>query len=338
MTDKELLKVSNQENTNLRSQVTELLAKLELIKTDQKEPKDEHCSLSNVIRIKKFLKGDNFNHFCDRFIEYVTMTGLSDDNLYLVFLQQLDDETYAKLKEVSLNPVEKKDVEKFCTKYKTMYHGKASMPLQFKVFDCKQHENESVSDFAMRLREKASIAYSDKHKVADVCHTAFIRGVINPKIRRRLYETCPDNFNGAVEKATKFEAVETMMIEESSSSNSNVTSILKQDQFRPRSSDDLSDDSDTESGKSIRHGSKNRFRNDSRDNSRNRYRNGSRDNSRNRYGNGSRDISRRNNIECYNCGHIERFCRNRLQNYNRLNSYQSDREGDNQDDSWDRLN
>ena len=51
-------------------------------------------NINSVIKPKSFKKGENFNAFCDRFLQYVEVTKLTDQALYINFLSLLDDRTY----------------------------------------------------------------------------------------------------------------------------------------------------------------------------------------------------------------------------------------------------
>ena len=64
--------------------------------------------LSQISKMRKYLKEENFSTFCERFKEYVYITNMEDKNLYIFFLQNVDDETYSELKSVPLSAAEKK--------------------------------------------------------------------------------------------------------------------------------------------------------------------------------------------------------------------------------------
>ena len=52
--------------------------------------------MSQMTKMRKFTKGENFSRFCGRFQEYVYITKIEDRNLYMYFLQNVDDKTYSK--------------------------------------------------------------------------------------------------------------------------------------------------------------------------------------------------------------------------------------------------
>ena len=50
------------------------------------------------MKLKRFKKGEHFSRFCERFEEYTQTMKIKAENMHILFLQYLDDETYAKLK------------------------------------------------------------------------------------------------------------------------------------------------------------------------------------------------------------------------------------------------
>ena len=59
--------------------------------------------LSQIAKLRRYTKGENFSRFCERFQEYVYITKMKDKHLYMYFLQNVDDETYSTLKSVNLS-------------------------------------------------------------------------------------------------------------------------------------------------------------------------------------------------------------------------------------------
>ena len=159
--------------------------------------------------------------------------------------------------------------------------------------------DEDVSEFAYRLREKATIAFSDIDVSEENCLLAFMRGVKNAHIKRKLNESDVENFNEALKLAKKLEKVENML---NKGETPEVTSILKETSvsFKPSRGTERSS-----------------FRSDSssnRERSRSRSYRGRRQFSRSRTPNRSRGRSIAK--VCWFCqkpGHIQRFCWSRQQ-------------------------
>ena len=182
--------------------------------------------LSQVTKMRRFQKDENFSRFCERFKEYIYITKMVDDNLYMFFLQNVDDETYSILKTVQLRSGEKKSAELFCPLYKEAIYGDEKLSLKNKLRDCKQKSDENVSHYAYRLRENANIAYSDPEIGEENYLLAFLRGVKDAQMRRKLNETTLTSFEDALKLAKKLEEVDEMLNDEPE-----ISSILKESSF-----------------------------------------------------------------------------------------------------------
>ena len=134
-------------------------------------------------------------------------------NLYIFFLQNVDDETYSTLKSVQLSSQQKQDPTLLCDVYKSTIYGDQSISLKYEVMDCKQKSDEKISDFAYRLREKANIAFVDSDAINENCLLAFIRGVKEAHIKRKLNESTLTDFDEALKLAKRLERVENMLNE-----------------------------------------------------------------------------------------------------------------------------
>ena len=189
-----------------------------------------NINLSRITKLRKFLKGENFSTFCERFKEYVYITKMKDSNLYIFFLQNVDDETYSELKTVPLSAIDKQDPSLFCKIYKKVIYGDQTISLKNEVMECKQKNDEKISDFAYRLREKANIAFANTSTIDENCLLAFIRGVKDAYIKRKLNESTLETFNDAITLAKRLERVENML-----DTKPDINSILKQNSnsFQP---------------------------------------------------------------------------------------------------------
>ena len=201
--------------------------------TNQRELTDalSKLKLTQSMKLPKFQKGDNFARYCQRFEEFISIAKITDANLYMYFLQNVNDETYSILKTVELSTAQKAEATEFCPLYKTAIYGDVSISLKNEVMECKQRNDEAISDFVYRLREKASIAYTDPAMVEENCFIAFLRGVKDPQLKRKLNEaTSLTNFKDAVKLAKRLEKINEMLAEETE-----VSSILKESTytFRP---------------------------------------------------------------------------------------------------------
>ena len=188
--------------------------------------------LSNITKLYKFSKGENFARYCDRFLEFIRISRVRDPNLYLFFLQKMDNETYTILKTAKLSAEEKANAKLFIKIYKDLIYGNEKMSLRNEVIDCKQNFGENVRDYACRILEKSNMAFDDPKTREEYCLMAFLRGVRNTHIKRKLNEVSLEKFDEAVRWAEKLERIERMLNPEQ-----NVAPILRENSdfsFRPR--------------------------------------------------------------------------------------------------------
>ena len=197
-------------------------------------------NINSVIKPKSFKKGENFNAFCERFTQYVEITKLEDPAFYIHFLSLLDDRTYQLLADVRLETSEMSDVHEFCRKYRSIYYPESAIQsLQNEVLACQQQAGESIDDYSYKLRTKGKVAFPDEDMREVNCRIAFLNGVRNAEMKRKLNESNHLNFEEAIEMAKRIERVENMM------SNSGVesTTILKtsdESEVRPKGKEHIS--------------------------------------------------------------------------------------------------
>ena len=174
-------------------------------------------SLTNPhIKPRSFVTGENFAKFCTRFIQYVYLSKLSDPNLYLHFLHLLDDRTYQKLINVTFeHDSEKENAELFCKKYLAAYYPASEIQSrQTELLSCKQRSTESVDDYSFRLVELANIAFSDDNTREINSKIAFLSGIYQPDMRRKLNELELPTLKDAIEFAKRLERVDKMIADE----------------------------------------------------------------------------------------------------------------------------
>ncbi len=229
----------------------------------------ESLSISRSAKLRKYQKGENFSLFCERFRENISLTQMNAENQYTYFLQNIEcDYTYSILKSVRLNSEQKRDNVQFCALFKKAIYGDESMSLKNEVRDCKQKSGEKIADYVYRLREKANIAYPDSEMAEENCFLAFLRGIKDLNIRRKLNEATVTNFGQAFKLAKKLERVNTVFNEETDCSqilNAVRTSVS-----------DTSPDKDTNSRKNDSLSrSRPQYRGDRHDKSRSNHRSGS---------------------------------------------------------------
>ena len=213
----EEIKDHEQEANELMEKAKLILLEAEKIKDELNIPREEIPNLDDyesgeesvtkmrlrVPKLEKFAKGSNFSRFCERFEEYVNMTKSKDDNLYMLLLSNVDDETYSILKGVELTEEEKRDPKLFCKLYKTAIYGDEAIMLKTDLMRCKQKITEDIASYAFRLREKANIAYSNKKTGEETCLLVFLQNVKDSEMKKKLNEASFNDFGEAIRQAKK---------------------------------------------------------------------------------------------------------------------------------------
>ena len=160
---------------------------------------------------RKFSRGDDFVIFCQRFVDLVELNQLTSSNLYKALLQLVDDETYFRLKTVQLDSSEKANAELFCEKYKEEIYGKNCVLRKMDLLNCKQDPEETIDDYAFRLKQKALQAYSSTSKAEDNCLLAFLVGLRDQSLKIKLNEASLATFNDACVLARRIENAQKMI-------------------------------------------------------------------------------------------------------------------------------
>ena len=159
-----------------------------------------------VPRPSKYSSSDNFERFCKRFSEYITLANIQDSNLHLHLLSLVDNETYDKLTRVHLKEWEKARCDLFVPKYlEALYPTSETRTLRVEFSRLSQKIGETVDEFAMRIREMAARAYNNDNvelKEESSLQT-FIQGLLDSEIKIKLYEAEVSTVDDAVILARK---------------------------------------------------------------------------------------------------------------------------------------
>lgn len=175
--------------------------------TSKQDSKPKHKSHS-IPKIRSFCNGENFNRFCNRFREHVLYNNIQDPNLYLYFLNSLDEITYDKLRKVVLEKKEQDNCDEFCKKYQETYYPKGQKSsLRNEMINVKQQTNETIEDFSFRVSELGLTAYGDDQAFEPACITAFIQGVTDAKIKYELLKDKSDKYDEIVNNAKQLETI-----------------------------------------------------------------------------------------------------------------------------------
>ena len=191
------------------------------------------CHFENM---KHFQFGENFDLFCRRYVQFISLNKLQNSNLYMHFLQMLDDKTYQKLVDVELNTAEKRYAALFCRRYFDEYYPKSTKNcLQNEILDCKQDINESIDEYSLRLKANVRIAFPENCKWETNCLLAFLNGIRNAEIKRKLQEAGCSTFAEAVNMAIRLDLVDKML--KKSDQNNRSTEFSSTESHMKRSKD-----------------------------------------------------------------------------------------------------
>jgi hypothetical protein len=162
---------------------------------------------------EKFVRGQNFPKFCTKFMDYVTLSNISGDNLHILFLNLVDEFTAEKLRKVPLSAEQKRIAQMFTTEYiKKINPSHEGRTYRLKLADLRQDRKECIEDFAYRLSDTASRAFadtpSDQLLREEACFSSFLKGLVNPDIRMKLHESKTiATFEDAMEEACRLESI-----------------------------------------------------------------------------------------------------------------------------------
>ena len=168
----------------------------------------------------KFKSGESFNIFCERFIDYIRLTEQSD-NLDILIMQCVDDETYLTLRNVveKLTPQQKCDAKVLCEILQNEIQGDSKNANKQQLMNLKQGQNETVTQFCNNIQEKARQAYGTGEAASDISQIVLLRGLRNNDIKRKLNEAAPSSFMEAMRLAKHLESVEKILDQNNSTSS-----------------------------------------------------------------------------------------------------------------------
>ena len=188
----------------------DLLAEYERLKVRPNYPEQVRIG-ARIAPPEQFNTGKNFPTFCHRFQHYITLGHVQDPNLYLLFLNLVDDRTLRKLEEVTavLSPAEKRDATLFLPLFmRAINPASEARALRVELRQMPQKLGESVEDYAHRIKEVASQAYTDSPRLRnEACLTTFSQGLQDTNMRVKLMEAEVDSFEAAIQIARKHERI-----------------------------------------------------------------------------------------------------------------------------------
>lgn len=288
--------------------------------------------MSYITKPPRMGKGDSFANYCERFKAYVQMTDLRD-NLDLLFMQNVDSNTYTSLKATAaaLTPDQKTDADVMCRQFLGALYGDEKVSLRNDLLNMKQKPGESVAEFGNRIQEASSMAYTSPEQAREASLLALLRGISKNSLRQKMNEATVTSFPEAIRLAKKLESVTAMFeaapilktTEEKAGPSNEESSVYYTASYRGRSSTpyhkrQASRSRGRDNRGEYRNRSNSRNRNRSTSWNRNRSHSRGRDRSRDRY----RSRNRRNySRDSSNSRSRDRSSKNYSRNF-KSNSYQ----------------
>ena len=151
--------------------------------------------------------------------------------MYLYFLSLVDDFTKEKLKNVALSDKEKQSAKLFIAAYeKRMIPQHEVENLRFKLIDSEQSSDESIEDFAFRLKQMSAKAFTADEEVSrsTSCYSAFLKGLASKNLRVKLRESREvSNFEQAVEEACRLHEILESEESDKPSNQSELSEVLE---------------------------------------------------------------------------------------------------------------
>lgn len=161
---------------------------------------------------KEYKHGEDFTTWCSRFRRYLRTSRIHRNDAFDLLLNNVDDRTLDKLEPVAerLGNDERRDPDLFIPIFEQIIYPKSDIrALRQKLTsgNTVQEDDEDIDAFAARIRSLAKRAYSNPSERHEPCLNAFLNGMKDEMLFDKVVSVpgAEDNFDLAVESATKFE-------------------------------------------------------------------------------------------------------------------------------------
>ena len=164
-----------------------------------------------LMKPRMFVLGrDSFRTFLSGFRIFAHAADILEEDLVDVIMTYLDPKAQRRVETLRLSQDEKRDVEasfERITEVLSEVHSKAEC--KRKLYEMKQKEEETISDFAARVIEMADAAYATENEAIKkiVRLDVFTAGVFKDEIGIELIKTEVQDFEAALKRAVKLDGM-----------------------------------------------------------------------------------------------------------------------------------
>ena len=164
-----------------------------------------------LMKPRMFVLGrDNFRTFLSGFRIFAHAADILEEDLVDMIMTYLDPKAQRRVETLRLTAVEKEDVEKSferITEVLSEVHSKAEC--RRRLFEMRQKEEETISDFAARVTEMADAAYAPEEETikSTIRLDVFTAGVLKDEIGIELIKSEVKDFEAALKKAVKLDGI-----------------------------------------------------------------------------------------------------------------------------------
>ena len=135
---------------------------------------------------------DDFPTWCTKFNRYLKLTGLTGECALWRLLNQVDDRTSRKLQLIvdRMSPGDRMDPDRFIPHLEQNFYTEAeTKSLRGKITKLQQHHDESVEDFANRVRSVASKIWGSRITGSEgdqLCYSVLLGGIKRNDVRSEI--------------------------------------------------------------------------------------------------------------------------------------------------------
>jgi len=177
-----------------------------------------------IAKPQKYRKGDDICTFLERFEQFVKLSKFRHAELDLFLLNLVeDDATFKKLRNITLLPEQRSNAAKLVAAVKeSLFPAAEARILRSTLSTLKQRESESIEEFATRLDDTASKAYSDVAIREEATLSALISGISDVHIRQKLLESDVERLEKITRLAVKYERIAAATVKQQNSEDSEL--------------------------------------------------------------------------------------------------------------------